>query len=96
MGKVIIDTLDAVCNHFKIRLEAAMSKHSPAKYNLYLAIEALNDALSALDRLLVEEISGSEQFETRKVNDAYDKIIQTKAEITNIVTGTLPPAEPII
>ena len=73
-----------------------MSKHSPAKYNLYLTIEALNDALSALDRLLVEEISGSEQFETRKINDAYDKILQTKAEITGLVTGTISPVEAIV
>jgi hypothetical protein len=73
-----------------------MSKNTAAKYNLHLTVSALDDALSALDQLLVKEVSGSEQFEARKVNDIYDKVLQAKEETVGMIKGILPPAEPVV
>jgi hypothetical protein len=66
-----------------------MAKYiSPARQALNDALESLNDTLESLDKILVQEIAGSEVFDPVQVNDIYSKVLEVKDDISSTVVET--------
>ena len=63
-----------------------MSKYNRAEEAVKDSVDALNDALSELDRVLIDEISGAKELPVIQVEEAYIKVVEAKRTLHKIVS----------